>query len=174
MHISYQVMKDCVAASVKGAIIISAGFKETGEEGAKLEQEIMDIARDGNIRVVGPNCLGVMVSLWLRYWTYHVYIAKSISHLVYVLKHMIINKNPISGLNATFATSMAKKGNVAFISQSGAMCTSILDWSLQESPRLYFFVLCIRVFNMKPWWFECFVLPLCIFIWLSLKTNHMY
>ena len=63
MHISYQVMKDCVAASVKGAIIISAGFKETGEEGAKLEQEIMDIARDGNIRVVGPNCLGVMVSL---------------------------------------------------------------------------------------------------------------
>ena len=56
-------MKDCVSASVKGAIIISAGFKETGEEGAKLEKEIMDIARDGNIRVVGPNCLGVMVSL---------------------------------------------------------------------------------------------------------------
>ena len=56
-------MKDCVTASVKGAIIISAGFKETGEEGAKLEKEIMDIARDGNIRVVGPNCLGVMVSI---------------------------------------------------------------------------------------------------------------
>ena len=56
-------MKDCVSASVKGAIIISAGFKETGEEGAKLEQEIMDIARGGNIRVVGPNCLGVMVSI---------------------------------------------------------------------------------------------------------------
>ena len=67
MHISYQVMKDCVAASVKGAIIISAGFKETGEEGAKLEQEIMDIARDGNIRVVGPNCLGVMVINVLKY-----------------------------------------------------------------------------------------------------------
>ena len=61
-----QVMKDCVSASVKGAIIISAGFKETGEEGAKLEKEIMDIARDGNIRVVGPNCLGVMVSLWFE------------------------------------------------------------------------------------------------------------
>ena len=71
-------MKDCVAASVKGAIIISAGFKETGEEGAKLEKEIMDIARDGNIRVVGPNCLGVMVSLYLRY---HVHIiSKRISY----------------------------------------------------------------------------------------------
>lgn len=57
-----RVMKDCVEVGVKGAIIISAGFKETGEEGAKLEREIYEIAREGRIRVVGPNCLGVMVS----------------------------------------------------------------------------------------------------------------
>ncbi|KAL7533868.1 hypothetical protein ACHAXR_005495 [Thalassiosira sp. AJA248-18] len=94
-------MQDCVDVGVKGAIIISAGFKETGADGAILENEIMDIAREGKIRVVGPNCLGVM--------------------------------NPINGLNATFATSIAKPGNVAFISQSGAMCTSILDWSLQAN-----------------------------------------
>lgn len=54
-------MQDCVNVGVKGAIIISAGFKETGPDGAKLEKEIMDIAKEGNIRVVGPNCLGVMV-----------------------------------------------------------------------------------------------------------------
>lgn len=58
----YKVMQDCVEVGVKGAIIISAGFKETGVEGAKLEQEIYEIAREGKIRVVGPNCLGVMVS----------------------------------------------------------------------------------------------------------------
>ena len=57
-----QVMHDCVEVGVKGCIIISAGFKETGEEGAKLEREIHDIARAGKIRVVGPNCLGVMAS----------------------------------------------------------------------------------------------------------------
>ena len=54
-------MQDCVNVGAKCAIIISAGFKETGAEGAILENEIMDIARDGSIRVVGPNCLGVMV-----------------------------------------------------------------------------------------------------------------
>ena len=54
-------MKDCVSVGVKSAIIISAGFKETGMDGATLENEIMDIARSGGIRVVGPNCLGVMV-----------------------------------------------------------------------------------------------------------------
>ena len=57
-------MQDCVSVGVKGAIIISAGFKETGEEGANLEREIMDIAKEGNMRVVGPNCLGVMVSIF--------------------------------------------------------------------------------------------------------------
>jgi acetyltransferase len=54
-------MHDCVSVGVKGAIIISAGFKETGTDGAVLENEIMEIARGGNMRVIGPNCLGVMV-----------------------------------------------------------------------------------------------------------------
>ena len=54
-------MRDCVSVGVKGAIIISAGFKETGPDGAVLENEIMEIARGGNMRVIGPNCLGVMV-----------------------------------------------------------------------------------------------------------------
>jgi predicted CoA-binding protein len=98
-HAVKQVMLDCVEVGVRGAIILSAGFKEVGIEGAKLEREVRDIAQRGKIRVVGPNCLGV--------------------------------QNPITGLNATFATASARPGNVAFISQSGAMCTSILDWSLQ-------------------------------------------
>lgn len=60
-----QVMRDCVEVGVKGAIIISAGFKETGKDGTKMESEIYEIAREGKIRVVGPNCLGVMVSQFM-------------------------------------------------------------------------------------------------------------
>jgi len=94
------IVKDCVAAGVKGSIIISAGFKETGAPGAHLEKEIMTEARRGSMRIIGPNCLGVM--------------------------------NPLNGFNATFAASMARPGSVGFISQSGALLTAILDWSLQE------------------------------------------
>ena len=94
------IIEECVEAGVKGAIVISAGFKEVGLEGAKLEEEIMANARKGKIRIIGPNCLGVM--------------------------------NPLTGLNATFATATAQPGNVAFISQSGALCTSVLDWSFKE------------------------------------------
>ena len=94
------VVRECVAYGVRGAIIISAGFKETGPEGAALEQEVLTEARRGNMRIVGPNCLGAM--------------------------------SPITGLNATFASTIALPGNVGFISQSGALCTSILDWSLRE------------------------------------------
>lgn len=94
------IIKDCAACKVKGIIIISAGFKEVGPEGLKLEQEIIQVAREAKIPIIGPNCLGVM--------------------------------NPIYGLNATFAKGMALKGNIAFISQSGALCTAVLDWSLQE------------------------------------------
>ena len=94
------IVKECVEAGVKGAIVISAGFKEVGSDGAKLEQEILKHARKGKMRVIGPNCLGVM--------------------------------NPLTGLNATFATATAQPGNVAFISQSGALCTSVLDWSFKE------------------------------------------
>jgi acetyltransferase len=94
------IIAECVEAGVKGAIVISAGFKEIGPEGVKLEEEILEHARRGKMRVIGPNCLGVM--------------------------------NPLTGLNATFATAAARPGNVAFISQSGALCTSVLDWSFKE------------------------------------------
>ena len=94
------IVEECVAAGVKGAIVISAGFKEVGPEGAKLEEEILELARKGKMRIIGPNCLGVM--------------------------------NPLTGLNATFASATAQPGNVAFISQSGALCTSVLDWSFKE------------------------------------------
>jgi acetyltransferase len=96
-----QVIRECVAAGVKGAIIISAGFKEIGEQGAALELEVLAEARKGGMRIIGPNCLGLM--------------------------------NPLAGLNATFAGTSARAGNVAFVSQSGALCTSILDWSLGEN-----------------------------------------
>src|SRR5205823_8209130 len=89
------------AAGVRGAIVISAGFKEIGAEGARLEREILEIARGARMRIVGPNCLGIM--------------------------------SPVTGLNATFAGAMAHKGNVAFLSQSGALQTAILDWSLEET-----------------------------------------
>ena len=94
------VIRECAAAGVRGAIVISAGFRESGGEGLQLEQEILEIARTARMRIVGPNCLGVMC--------------------------------PLTGLNATFAAAMARKGDVAFLSQSGALQTAILDWSLQE------------------------------------------
>ena len=95
------IIKECVNAKVKGAIIISAGFKEIGKEGAKLERQILNEARKGNMPIIGPNCLGVM--------------------------------RPYFGLNATFATTLANPGNVGFISQSGALCTAVLDWSFAEN-----------------------------------------
>ncbi|OCQ99131.1 acetyl CoA synthetase subunit alpha [Nostoc sp. MBR 210] len=102
------IIAECVAAGVKSAIVISAGFKEAGAAGIALEQQILAQARRGNIRIIGPNCLGVM--------------------------------SPLSGLNATFASAMARPGNVGFISQSGALCTAILDWSFQENVGFSAFV----------------------------------
>jgi len=102
------VVRQCVAAGVKGAVIISAGFKEIGPAGARLEQEILEEARGGPLQLIGPNCLGIM--------------------------------NPQVGLNATFAQNMALSGNVAFLSQSGALCTAILDWSLAEGVGFSAFV----------------------------------
>ena len=90
-----QIVRDCAAAGVKGAVIISAGFKEIGARGRELEQEVAD-AR-GAMRIIGPNCMGIML--------------------------------PHIGLNATFAKPLALPGNIGFISQSGALCTAILDWS---------------------------------------------
>lgn len=94
------IVKECVEMGIPGAIIISAGFKEVGEEGAALEEEILKTAH-GKMRIIGPNCLGVMM--------------------------------PMRGLNSTFAKGMARPGNVAFISQSGAICTAVLDWSFNEN-----------------------------------------
>ncbi len=94
------VIRDCAAAGVRGAIVISAGFKELGPEGAKLEQQLLDEAQKGGVRIIGPNCLGVMC--------------------------------PPTGLNATFGRGMARPGSVGFISQSGALCTAVLDWSFTE------------------------------------------
>lgn len=102
------IIKEAVDIGVKSAIIISAGFKETGPEGVELERQIMEHARRGNMRIIGPNCLGVM--------------------------------SPTSGLNATFATTIARRGSVGFISQSGALCTAILDWSLGENVGFSHFV----------------------------------
>lgn len=100
-HTVPHITGECIAAGVKGAIIISAGFRECGPEGARLEAEILKQARQARMRVIGPNCLGLM--------------------------------SPFDGLNATFAGTMARPGSVGFISQSGALCTSVLDWSLREN-----------------------------------------
>ncbi|HEY5004952.1 MAG TPA: bifunctional acetate--CoA ligase family protein/GNAT family N-acetyltransferase [Ktedonobacteraceae bacterium] len=102
------LITECVAAGVKGAIIISAGFKETGAAGVAMEQQILQQARQGKLRIIGPNCLGVM--------------------------------SPLTGLNATFAGAMARPGHVGFISQSGALCTAVLDWSLSENVGFSAFV----------------------------------
>lgn len=92
-----QLVEEAGVAGVKAVIVISAGFKETGPEGAKLEAEVLAAAKRHGVRLIGPNCLGLM--------------------------------NPHAGLNATFASSVAQPGRVAFLSQSGALCTAILDWS---------------------------------------------
>jgi acetyltransferase len=94
------VIRECAAVGVPAAIVISAGFREIGESGAALEREILEDARRGGMRIVGPNCLGLM--------------------------------SPHHMLNATFASSMARPGHLGFISQSGALCTAILDWSRRE------------------------------------------
>jgi acetyltransferase len=82
---------------VKGLVVITAGFKEVGGEGIKMESELKKIIREHGVSLIGPNCLGV------------------------------INTNSEVQMNASFATHMPKKGNIGFISQSGALCTAVLD-----------------------------------------------
>jgi acetyltransferase len=94
------VLDDCGACGVSAAVILSAGFRESGEDGQMLEQTVLDRARRHRIRFIGPNCLGVM--------------------------------RPDIKLNATFSQRMARPGQIALVSQSGAMCTAMLDWA---SPR---------------------------------------
>ena len=91
------IIEACGKRGVKAAVILSAGFGESGPVGRALENETLDIARRYGMRLIGPNCLGVM--------------------------------RPGIGLNATFGKGGAKPGNLALVSQSGALCTAILDWA---------------------------------------------
>ncbi|MFP5228162.1 MAG: GNAT family N-acetyltransferase [Acidobacteriota bacterium] len=93
------IIQEAVDFGVPSSIVISAGFKEVGESGKALERQIAQTIR-GKMRLIGPNCLGVM--------------------------------NPVGGLNATFAKEMVPAGRLAFISQSGALLTAILDWCIRE------------------------------------------
>jgi len=102
------LVRECADAGIRNAIIISAGFKECGPAGRVLEAAVLAEARRGGVRIIGPNCLGVMT--------------------------------PRLGFNATFATTLARPGQVAFLSQSGALCTAILDWSLGEQVGFSAFV----------------------------------
>jgi acetyltransferase len=101
------IIQDAVNAGVPSAIVISAGFKEVGESGKALERQIAGIIK-GKMRLVGPNCLGVM--------------------------------NPVGGVNANFAKAMPPAGRLAFISQSGALGTAVLDWCIREQVGLSGFV----------------------------------
>ena len=103
-----EIVKQCGQAGVAGAIIISAGFMETGKKGIAMSNEIVKLAKKFNMRVVGPNCLGFI--------------------------------RPKLNLNASFASKMALSGKIAFISQSGALCTAILDWSLKNNVGFSYFV----------------------------------
>ncbi len=97
------VAREAAEKGVKGLIVISAGFKEVGPEGAAIERELLSICRDNGIRLVGPNCLGV------------------------------INTDGAVSLNASFARQKANPGNIAFISQSGALCTAVLDFAAKRN-----------------------------------------
>ncbi len=94
------VLKECAKKNIQFAIIISAGFAEIGKDGEKLQEEILKIADAAGIRLVGPNCLGII--------------------------------RPDSNMNASFAPTMPPSGAVGFISQSGALADSIIDWSVEE------------------------------------------
>ena len=91
------IVKEAIQKQVKGCVVITAGFKEVGGHGAELEKQLKLLVKENGIRLVGPNCLGV------------------------------INTNKAVCMNASFARIMPKPGNIAFISQSGALCTSVLD-----------------------------------------------
>ena len=94
-----QAVEDCGAAGVKGVTVISAGFREMGPAGAERERELMEIVRRHGMRMVGPNCMG------------------------------IINADPAVAMNATFTTVMPPFGHAAFVSQSGALGLSVLDYA---------------------------------------------
>lgn len=95
-----QILKECGQKGIKNAVIFAAGYKEAGEEGRKLEKELIDAASTNGINIVGPNCLG-----------------------------FVNNQTPI---NATFGDPPKNPGNLRFVTQSGAIATSLFDWCLQD------------------------------------------
>ncbi|MFB3890305.1 MAG: acetate--CoA ligase alpha subunit, partial [Candidatus Bathyarchaeia archaeon] len=95
------VVEECGRAGVKGVIIVSAGFKETGPAGKALEEKLLANAKEYGVRVIGPNCIGVI--------------------------------RPRINLNATFVDKVPKPGNIALLSQSGALGSAILDWAIHEN-----------------------------------------
>lgn len=92
-----KTIAECGEKGIDAVIIISAGFKESGVEGSRLEREVAEIAQKFGIRALGPNCLGLI--------------------------------NTITNLNASFAADMPRRGNIGFFSQSGALCTAVMDWA---------------------------------------------
>ena len=92
-------VEESIRKGVKAIVIVSAGFREVGGEGRVIEDQIVRMCREASVRLVGPNCLGV------------------------------INPQDSVRLNASFATRMPKAGNISFISQSGALCTAVLDFA---------------------------------------------
>lgn len=102
------IVTECGQAGIGGLVIISAGFAEAGEEGQQRYAQILETARHYKMRIIGPNCLGVI--------------------------------NPRMGINASFAPKMALPGKLALISQSGALLSSILDWSVDQRVGFSHFV----------------------------------
>ena len=118
-----QVVEEAGKKGVPLVVIISSGFRETGDAGSVLEDQVLAIARQYGIRIVGPNCLGIML--------------------------------PHQGINTTFDPISPKPGNIAFISQSGAIISTIVDWSLPEEIG---FSAVISIGNQADLSFEDFLL----------------
>jgi len=97
-----QAIKECAEKEVKGAVVITAGFSEIGEEGKALEEELVREARNGGIRIIGPNCFG------------------------------IINTDPVVRLNAMPGSLIERPGPVAFVSQSGALAEAVVAWAQEQ------------------------------------------
>ena len=97
--VCHLALEQCGQKGIKSVIIISAGFREIGEKGIEREQQLKAIAEKYDISFIGPNCLGV------------------------------INTDPRSSLNASFARKMPEEGPIGFLSQSGALCTAVLDYA---------------------------------------------
>jgi len=97
--VCHMALEQCGQKGIKSVIIISAGYKEVGEAGLKREQQLIEIARKYDMSFIGPNCLGV------------------------------INTAPETRLDASFAREMPDQGNIGFLSQSGALCTAVLDYA---------------------------------------------